>query len=58
MTAITAISVVVARIMPSKVRKLRNLDDLSESAATRADSKKDAFLVTVVEDGNVRCLVP
>ena len=31
---ITAISVVVARMMPSRVRKLRSLLERSESAAT------------------------
>jgi hypothetical protein len=39
---ITAISVVVARIIPSSVRKLRSLLERSESNATNADSRKDA----------------
>ena len=42
-TAITAISVVVERIIPSSVRKLRSLLERSESKATEAASKKDAW---------------
>src|SRR5215472_15866123 len=46
----TAIRVVVARMMPSSVRKLRNLLDCSESAATAAASRKDAFWAIVLRD--------
>ena len=42
-TDITAISVVVERIIPSSVRKLRSLLERSESNATDAASKKDAW---------------
>ncbi len=41
-TAITAINVVVDRMIPSSVRKLRSLLARSESKATAADSKKEA----------------
>src|SRR5579883_2125484 len=41
-TAITAIRVVVERIIPSSVRKLRSLLLRSESSATAAASKKEA----------------
>ena len=43
---ITAISVVVARMMPSRVRKLRSLLERSESAATAAASRNDAVWAT------------
>src|SRR6202022_4288870 len=46
----TAINVVVARIMPSSVRKLRSLLDRSESAATDAASRKDAVWAIVLRD--------
>src|SRR5947199_10875095 len=42
MSAVTAISVVVARMMPSSVRKLRSLFLRSESNAIRAASQKKA----------------
>ena len=42
-TDITAIRVVVERMMPSRVRKLRSLLERSESKATEAASKKDAW---------------
>ena len=42
-TDITAISVVVDRMMPSSVRKLRSLLARSESKATVAASKKEAW---------------
>ena len=42
-TAITAINVVVERMMPSNVRKLRILLERRESKATEAASKKDAW---------------
>ena len=41
-SAVTAISVVVARMMPSSVRKLRSLFLRSESSAIRVASQKDA----------------
>ena len=47
-THITAISVVVERIIPSSVRKLRSLLDRRESNATLAASRKDAWLCTVL----------
>ena len=40
--AITAISVVVARMIPSSVRKLRSFLERSESAAIAAASANDA----------------
>src|SRR5208337_4249974 len=40
--AITAINVVVARMMPSSVRKLRSLLERRESAAIAAASRNDA----------------
>ena len=45
-TAMTEISVVVDRIIPSNVRKLRSLLPRSESSATRAASKKEAWEFT------------
>src|SRR6185312_8864701 len=42
-SAVTAINVVVARMMPSSVRKLRNLFLRSESSAMRVASQKDAL---------------
>src|SRR5579862_9516266 len=41
--AVTAISVVVARMMPSKVRKLRSLFLRNESSAIRVASQKEAL---------------
>ena len=41
-TLITAISVVVARMMPSRVRKLLSLLERSEAAAPAIASQKDA----------------
>ena len=41
-SAVTAIRVVVARMMPSRVRKLRSLFLRSESSAMRAASQKKA----------------
>jgi hypothetical protein len=43
MNDVTAISVVVARMIPSKVRKLRSLFLLRESMAIRAASQKEAL---------------
>src|SRR5580658_8198466 len=43
MSAVTAISVVVARMMPSSVRKLRSLFLCSELKAIRVDSQKEAL---------------
>ena len=43
---ITAISVVVARMIPSRVRKLRNLLERSESAAMDATSRNEAVWAT------------
>lgn len=43
MRDMTAMRVEVARMMPSKVRKLRNLFARSEPVAARAASKKDAL---------------
>ena len=45
-TAMTEISVVVDRIIPSSVRKLRSLLPRSESSATLAASKKEAWEFT------------
>jgi len=42
-TAITAISVVVDRMIPSRVRKLRSLLPRKESRATAAASRKEAW---------------
>ena len=42
MTDITAMSVVVARMIPKSVRKLRSLLPRKESAATEAASRNDA----------------
>ena len=42
-SAVTAISVVVARMIPSRVRKLRSLFLRSESTAIRAASQKEAL---------------
>ena len=42
-TEMTAMSVVVERMMPSSVRKLRILLDRRESNATEAASRKDAW---------------
>ena len=42
-TLITAINVVVARITPNSVKKLRSLLPRRESSAKLADSQKDAF---------------
>ena len=42
MTDITAMRVVVARMIPRRVRKLRSLLERSELMATAADSKNDA----------------
>jgi hypothetical protein len=42
MMDITAMSVVVARIIPSSVRKLRSLLPRSELSATAAASKSEA----------------
>ncbi len=44
-TDITAMSVVVARMMPSSVRKLRSLLELSDCKAPRRASQKDAWLL-------------
>jgi hypothetical protein len=41
MSAVTAIRVVVARMIPSSVRKLRSLFLRRESTAMRVDSQKD-----------------
>src|SRR6476646_7007975 len=49
-TAITAIKVLVARMMPSSVRKLRSLLDRSEAAAPRTASQKDALDSISLED--------
>ena len=46
-TAMTAISVVVDRMIPSSVRKLRSLLDRSESSATEAASRKEARDCTI-----------
>src|ERR1700686_2183579 len=46
----TAIKVVVARMMPSSVRKLRSLLERSESAATAAASRKDAVWAINLRD--------
>ena len=43
MSAVTAISVVVARMMPSSVRKLRSLFLCNELKAMRVASQKDAL---------------
>ena len=43
-TDITEIRVVVERIMPNSVRKLRSLLPRSESSATLAASKKEAWI--------------
>jgi uncharacterized protein YeaO (DUF488 family) len=43
MTAMTAIRVVVARMMPRSVRKLRSLLEWSDAAAPRTASQKDAL---------------
>ena len=52
MTDITAISVVVARMIPSSVRKLRSLLPRSEASATLAASCKDArFDMPATGDG-------
>src|SRR6478752_1795915 len=58
MRAVTAISVVVARIIPSRVRKLRSLFLRSESRAIRVASQNDAdrrnlrVCGTVLEEGD------
>src|SRR5216684_102378 len=54
----TAISVVVARMIPNRVRKLRCLLDCSESAATAAASRKDAVWAIVLSDEIGRDFVP
>jgi hypothetical protein len=41
-TDITAIKVVVARMIPNNVKKLRSLLERKESAATAVASRKDA----------------
>ena len=64
--AVTAISVVVARMIPSSVRKLRSLFLRSESTAIRVASQNDAdrrnFRVSdtglVEEDGSAGEIVP
>ena len=43
MSAVTAISVVVARIIPSSVRKLRSLFFCNELRAMRVASQKEAL---------------
>ena len=43
MSAVTAISVVVARMMPSSVRKLRSLFLCNELKAMRVASQKEAL---------------
>src|SRR5512133_1266796 len=43
MSAVTAISVVVARIIANRVRKLRSLFLRRESTAIRVDSQNDAL---------------
>jgi hypothetical protein len=57
MTELTAMSVVVDRMMPSRVRKLRSLLDRKESNATEAASKKDAredfTILRIRESGGV-----
>ena len=52
MIDITAIRVVVARMIPSRVRKLRSLLTRNDSAATRADSANEAFCLTTIQDDN------
>src|SRR5579864_3619896 len=47
MTDMTAMSVVVARIMPNRVRKLRSLLERKESAATDVASRNDAVWAIV-----------
>lgn len=49
-TDITAIRVVVARMIPSNVRKLRSLLERNESAATDAASRMDAVWATLLRD--------
>ena len=64
--AVTAISVVVARMIPSSVRKLRSLFLRSESRAMRVASQNDADrrnlrvsgTVLVKEDGIDSAIVP
>src|ERR1700688_744604 len=54
----TAIKVVVARMMPSSVRKLRSLLERRESAATAAASRKDAVWAIALRDEIGRGFVP
>src|ERR1700730_10223071 len=49
-TAMTAIKVVVARMIPRSVRKLRSLLDRSEAAAPSTASQKDALDSISLED--------
>src|SRR5215467_10825179 len=58
MTAITAISVVVARIIPSRVRAVRNLFARSEPAATRIASRKEAECCTFCLDADDEAKLP
>ena len=50
-SAVTAISVVVARMIPSSVRKLRSLFLRSESSAMRVASQKEALRRNLRESG-------
>ena len=54
----TAIKVAVARMMPSRVRKLRSLLERNESAATAAASRKDAVWAIALRDEIGRGFVP
>ena len=48
-SAVTAIRVVVARMMPSRVRKLRSLFLRRESSAMRVASQKEALRRSFLE---------
>ena len=57
-TDMTAISVVVARIIPSSVRKLRSLLPRRDSAAPLTASPKEALVLIQYPDEISECLVP
>jgi hypothetical protein len=57
-TLITAMRVVVARMMPNNVKKLRNLLDWSDCAATRTASQNEAFAFILDRDGRFIAFVP